>query len=275
MRCHTGNDYSEHNSYIEGGVVIVMGGSMADIAAQRKEAFHVWDRNFFLIILAIIWFGIFAGFVPDVLSHLAGGHVAYAAVVHVHAAFYVGWLVLLTAQMSLIRSHRVDIHRRLGLLALLMIPAMVVLGPWTGLIMGRREFGTPDGDPQLLSVVFLDALNFGVIATSGLLMRGHALVHRRLMLLATVFISGAGFARWLGASVTNVMGPGMVSFYILSYLPIAILAGMLVIYDLRTRGRVHPVVAAAILFGVTNNWIASVAYELPAWKSIATRLLGH
>jgi len=35
------------------------------------------------------------------------------------------------------------------------------------------------------------------------------------------------------------------------------------------------VVAAAILFGVTNNWIASVAHELPAWKSIATRLLGH
>jgi hypothetical protein len=50
---------------------------------------------------------------------------------------------------------------------------------------------------------------------------------------------------------------------------------MLVIYDLRTRGRVHPAVAAAILFGVTNNWIASVAYELPAWKSIAARLLGH
>jgi hypothetical protein len=260
---------------MEGGVVIIMGGSMADIAAQRKAAFHVWDRNFFLIILAIIWFGIFAGFVPDVLSHLAGGHVAYAAIVNVHAAFYVGWLVLLTAQMSLIRSHRVDIHRRLGLLAVLMIPAMVVLGPWTGLVMGRREFGTPDGDPQLLSVVFLDALNFGVIATSGLLMHGHALVHRRLMLLATVFISGAGFARWLGAAVTNVMGPGIVSFYIFSYLPIAILAGMLVIYDLRTRGRVHPAVAAAILFGVTNNWIASVAHELPAWKSIAARLLGH
>jgi hypothetical protein len=67
----------------------------------------------------------------------------------------------------------------------------------------------------------------------------------------------------------------MASFYILSYLPIAILAGMLVIYDLRTRRRVHPVVAAAILFGVTNNWTASVAYELPVWKSIATRLLGH
>jgi hypothetical protein len=248
---------------------------MASITAGRNASFHVWDRNFFLIILAVIWFGILAGFVPDVLYHLAGGHVAYAAVVHVHAAFYLGWLVLLTTQISLIRSRRVDIHRRLGLLGVFMIPAMVVLGPWTGLVMGRREFGTPDGDPELLSTIFLDALNFAVIATGGMLMRGNALVHRRLILLATLFISGAGFARWLGGPVSKLMGAGAFPYYVESYLPIGILASVLAIYDLRTRGWVHPLVAGAILFGLTNNWIASVVHELPGWKPIAAHLLGH
>lgn len=83
---------------------------MTSIALARRAQFHVFDRTFFLIILAIIWFGILAGFVPDLLSHLFSGHVPFAAIVHVHARFYIGWLVLLTGQMSLIRSGRLLGH---------------------------------------------------------------------------------------------------------------------------------------------------------------------
>jgi uncharacterized membrane protein YhaH (DUF805 family) len=90
---------------------------------------HAWDRNFFLIILVVIWSGIVAGFVPDMLTHMAGGHVKSAKIVHVHAAFYVGWLLLLTAQMSLVRARRVDVHRRLGLLSVIMVPAMTLKTP--------------------------------------------------------------------------------------------------------------------------------------------------
>lgn len=248
---------------------------MAGIAAGRMAPIHPGDRNFFLIILAVIWAGILAGFVPDLLAHLAGGHVAYAAIVHVHAIVYVGWLVLLTTQMSLIRSRRVTLHRRLGLLAVVMIPAMAVLGPWTGLVMGRREFGTPDGDPLLLSVIFVDALNFLVIATCGLLMRGDAVAHRRLMLLATFFISDAGFGRWLGSPVAKLMGPGEISFFAQTYLTTLILVGAMALYDLRTRGRLHPAVMAAMVFGLADDWIACVVHELPAWKAITAHLLGH
>lgn len=248
---------------------------MTSISAGRMAPFHEWDRNLFLIILAVIWFGILAGFIPDVLAHMAGGHVPFAPIVHVHAAFYLGWLVLLTAQMSLVRSRRVGLHRRLGLLAVVMIPAMAILGPWTGIVMGRREFGTPDGDPQLLSVIFLDALNFTVIASSGLILRADAVAHRRLMMLATIFITGAGFGRWLGAPVAKLMGGGPVAFYLENYAAVLILVVGMVLYDLRTRGRLHPLVAAAMAFGLTDNWLACFLHELPAWKAISDHLLGH
>jgi hypothetical protein len=248
---------------------------MMSISAVRMAPFHEWDRNLFLIILAVIWFGILAGFIPDVLAHMAGGHVPFAPIVHVHAAFYLGWLVLLTAQMSLVRSRRVGLHRRLGLLAVVMIPAMAILGPWTGIVMGRREFGTPDGDPQLLSVIFLDALNFTVIASSGLILRADAVAHRRLMMLATIFITGAGFGRWLGAPVAKLMGGGPVAFYLENYSAVLILVVGMVLYDLRTRGRLHPLVAAAMAFGLTDNWLACFLHELPAWKAISDHLLGH
>ena len=54
---------------------------MMSISAVRMAPFHEWDRNLFLIILAVIWFGILAGFVPDVMAHMAGGHVPFAPIV--------------------------------------------------------------------------------------------------------------------------------------------------------------------------------------------------
>ena len=248
---------------------------MTSIPAGRLTPLHAWDRNFFLMLLVVIWSGIAAGFVPDILAHEAGGHVAFAPIVHVHALFYVGWLVLLTTQMALIRTRHADIHRRLGLIALAMIPAMAVLGPATALVMGRREFGTPDGDPLLLSVIFLDALNFAVIASMGLWMRRDAFAHRRLMILATVFVSDAGFGRWLGPPIAKLTGTGAVSFFLQNYIMTLILVSAMALYDLRTRARLHPVVAVAMAFGLADAWIACVIHEMPAWKPITAHLLGH
>jgi hypothetical protein len=39
-------------------------GRAAGIAAERKTAFHVWERRLFLILLAMIWIDILAGLVP-------------------------------------------------------------------------------------------------------------------------------------------------------------------------------------------------------------------
>jgi hypothetical protein len=69
----------------------------------------------FLIYLGLIWFVILLGFVPDMIQHSQGHETPYPLVVHFHAVVFVGWLLLLTAQILLIRIKRQDIHRKLGI----------------------------------------------------------------------------------------------------------------------------------------------------------------
>ena len=237
------------------------------------------DRNFFLLILAAIWGGIIAGFIPDSLDHFTGQHVAYAWIVHVHALSYVAWLALLTTQMSLIRSGRADLHKRLGVLGVVMIPWMAVVGPWAFLVMGNREFGTPDGDAAFLILPVLSVVSFAIIASTGPALRGDAAVHKRLMLIGTIVLSDAGFARWigpwLGPFMGKMFGRGFLSFYVPHFIGASLLMGAILVYDLATRRRVQPVVLSAVALAVGFHVLTTVIYALPAWTPIATHILGH
>ena len=212
------------------------------------------DRNFFLLILAAIWGGVFAGFIPDSLDHFTGKHVTYAWIVHVHAISYVGWLALLTTQISLIRSGNVALHKRLGLLGVVMIPWMAIVGPWAFLVMGNLEFGTPDGDAPFLILPVLSVVSFAIIAFTGLALRGNAAVHKRLMLIGTIVLSDAGFARWigpwLGPFMGKMFGQGFLSFYVPHFIGASLLMAAILIYDLITRRRLQPVVLSAVALAV-------------------------
>ena len=98
---------------------------------------------------------------------------------------------------------------------------------------------------------------------------------RQLRLLATIFISDAGFARWLAGPITKVTGKGVLPFFVQNYFAEVILVGALIAFDLITRRKLHPAVAAAIVFGFANEVVASIVYNLPAWTPIATRIIGR
>jgi uncharacterized membrane protein YozB (DUF420 family) len=247
---------------------------MTSIAMGRMAPFHASDRNFFLLILAIIWAVLIAGFVPDVIGRYTGKHVPYAIVVHVHAVAYVGWMALLTTQMSLIRARRVELHKRLGMIAVGLIPTMFVLGIWAAVVMDHRELNTPDGDDgRFLIVQLIDALNFAVIASAGMLLRRDLVAHKRLMLLATVVISHAGSGRWLGPALQKLVGTSDIGVFISTYFGDVALVAALLIHDLATRKRLHPAVATAAAFGLFMEALAAFLYNLPAWKPIALWLI--
>jgi uncharacterized protein DUF429 len=75
---------------------------------------HPWDRYAFPGFVTIIWFVILMGFVPDVIHKFRKQGFNYPLAVHIHAAVYVSWLVLLTVQTVLIGRGRVALHKRLG-----------------------------------------------------------------------------------------------------------------------------------------------------------------
>ena len=59
------------------------------------------DRNFFLIYVVMIWFGILMGFAPKIIRRVQQHATPYPLMVHFHAVAFVGWLVLLTTQVPL------------------------------------------------------------------------------------------------------------------------------------------------------------------------------
>jgi hypothetical protein len=79
-----------------------------------------------------IWLAIVLGFAIDIVWRARTGALNFPLIVHLHAIAYTGWLVLLAVQVCLVRTGRVAVHQRLGLVAaLVLLPAMLVLGPAT------------------------------------------------------------------------------------------------------------------------------------------------
>jgi hypothetical protein len=241
----------------------------------RFQNNYKWDRNFFLLYVVMIWIGICIGFGREIVRHVQQHLPAYPLIVHFHAAAFVGWLVLLTTQVLLIRAHKVRIHRKLGLAAVILAALMIALGPATAVIVDGLHVGQPGSDPAFLSVQLSDILAFAGLVTAAVVFRNHPAAHKRLMLLATLYISDAGFARWLAGDIAAWLGEGFWATAAALYLPNDTLIVGLGVYDLITRRRFHPAYLAGVAWVLANQLTAVSLYFNPSWKPVALRLIGH
>jgi uncharacterized membrane protein YozB (DUF420 family) len=147
---------------------------------------HPWDRYAFPGFVALIWFVILMGFVPDVIHKFRKQGFDYPLAVHVHAAVYVSWLVFLTVQTVLIGRGRAALHRRLGIIGAALAVLVVLMGLVATYVVENRMLGTPRADPAFISTLIVDVLNFATLAAAALILRSNAAAHKRLMLLATM-----------------------------------------------------------------------------------------
>lgn len=233
------------------------------------------DRNFFLVYVLLIWLGIGVGFGRDIVRHFQALLPPYPLIVHFHAAAFVGWLLLLTVQILLIRALKLQTHRQLGVFGAVLALAMVLLGPATAVIVDGLKFGQPGSNPAFLSVQFTDILAFAGLVTAAIVLRKHAAAHKRLILLATLYISDAGWSRWLGSSIVAIFGTGYCSTLARLYLSSDLLVVGLGVYDYVTRRRLHPAYVGGVVWTVANQLTAVALLSSPAWGSIALHLIGH
>jgi FtsH-binding integral membrane protein len=236
---------------------------------------HPWDRNFFLGLVALIWLGILMGFVPEIVQHAGGREPPYPLAVHLHAAAFMGWLALLTAQVLLVRTRRLALHRKLGLAMVVLGAAMLVLGPAAAWVVQRRDFGQPHSDPGFLSVQLISIVVFATVGGAGVLLRKSSSAHKRLMLIATLVIADAGFARWLGGPIAAALGHGPWPRYLGLSGATALLIVGIGVYDLVARRRLLPAYAAGAAWALAGQALASYLLFVPAWKVFATHLIGH
>lgn len=251
----------------------------AAIAPKRPVPFAPWhkrDHDFFLIWLVLIWIGIAMGFGSDFLHHLQSHERPYPLIVHFHAAVFLSFLVLLTAQILLVRRGRTDLHRKLGIAGVVLAAVMLVLGPATAIAVQRVDFGTPLSDPPFMAIQFGGILVFAILVAAAFVQRKNAPAHKRLMLLAVLAIADAGFARWLGGDIRAMLGNGFWPFFAQLYLGSDILILGMGAYDLATRGRLHPAyVLGTALIVFAYQLPADILYHSAAWKALTVAILGH
>ncbi len=248
-------------------------------ATASKPVFaasHRWDRNFFLIWIGLVWLGILVGFGSDILGHIKSHAAPYPLIVHIHALAFVGWLVLFTVQIWLIRSRKHEVHRNLGIGLICLAGVMIVLGPATAWIVERQDFTKPGGgDASFLAVQFTDILAFGSLVVAGFLLRGTSSAHKRLMLLATLYISDAGFARFLAGPLAHLLGMSFPATLVELYgAPDLLILGVGA-YDLITRKRLHPAYIAGVAWIFAVQLLAVYLLLSPAWKTVAAHLIGY
>jgi hypothetical protein len=161
-----------------------------------------------------------------------------SALLIVHGIIGTAWIALFLVQTVLVASHRIQLHKRLGIVGGLVAIALVIVGMMTAVDALRRDVGPFGIDPRtwFLSVPLAGTLLFGALVGVALARRRSPETHRRLMLLATITLLNPALGRLVG----SYLGVGLSGFLLLIFLLTDFFVIFAVLYDLRTRGRVHP-----------------------------------
>ncbi|WP_332854548.1 hypothetical protein [Duganella sp. S19_KUP01_CR8] len=249
---------------------------------SRREfaSTHPSDGALFLAYIALIWIGMVLGFGGEIARHVKNNEPPYPVILHVHSAVFVTWLIAFTAQILLIRTGKPASHRRLGIAMTFGVGVLAIVGPWTAYAVQNLNFGTSRSDPAFFSVQLGDVIGFVGLSIAAIILRKQAAAHKRLMLLAILQLSTAGFSRWLGNSIGSAYpfgywGQSFWATFLILHLTNDMLALGIGVYDLRTRGRLHPAYVAGLAWGFGWQVLHVSLYLTPAWLPVAKWLLGR
>jgi hypothetical protein len=236
---------------------------------------HQGDRAFFAAFVAVCWIGVIFGFFPASSARLMG-RADYVAplILHIHAALFVGWLVLLTVQVLLIRSRRPALHMRLGLVGLALVPLMAITGVAAELYSQRfyLQRDTEGLDFFILPLFYIAA--FTAFALAALLYaRRDSATHKRLVLLATTVIVGAAYARWWGVGLTGLVGDGYGGMLVNTFTGTNLIMVAAVAYDIVTRGRPHRAYVIGVPLLLAGQLACSWIYHAPWWPPLARGII--
>lgn len=214
------------------------------------------EARFFFTMACVMAATIVAGF----SFNIAMGRSSFSApwLVHFHAWVMMGFVALYLAQNFLVLSDNVALHRRLGWLSAIWIPAILVMG----VVITRYSMQTTGGPPffdqnQFLFSNPLQLFGFAALATWAVAIRKNTGWHRRLMFCAFAGLTGPGVGRLLP-------NPFLIPYawYASAILPVVLFVAIGMLADKRRYGAVHPAWLCGIAVVVGLQVVADlVAYS--------------
>jgi uncharacterized membrane protein YozB (DUF420 family) len=223
------------------------------------------DRLFFTGMALASALTLFLGFLPSYF-HRSAELPSLTLLYQLHGAFFTAWVALLVAQTALVAGHRTDIHRTLGVAGVVLAAVVFVIGMAVSVETLRRNGGPPGGDPRkFFAIPVGDIIVFGTLVSAAVVQRRHSEAHKRLMLLATISLLTAAVGRFL-RQVGMGGAPNL-------FFGTDVFVLVLVLYDLASRGRVHPATlwGGAMVVGF-KPLLYYVLSGTPAWLAFADAL---
>jgi hypothetical protein len=189
--------------------------------------------------------------------------------VHVHAAVFTAWILLLIVQTSLVSAGRVDLHRRLGIFGAALAGAMVVLAVLVATEALARGFKPPGSrlDPQsFYSIPIFSTAVFCVLIVWALRARVDGPAHKRLILIATISLMGPAVNRWsfLPTASRGLLTSLIVDCFIL----------LMASFDLWSGRRIHPATVKGGLFMIVAHQLMFPIGMTPVWHRLASFAAG-
>jgi len=241
---------------------------MATLTAVRiNRHFYTW----FAVCAFLI---VFAGFAHSYYLRFAFETKGLPLLLHLHGFLFTAWFVLFFVQVRLVARHRVDLHRRLGVVGAFLAPLC------TGVAMGvtfhaarRSMLAHPTSLTHLqgraFTMDFGTSLMFLLLVAIALYLRRRPEIHKRVMVLAccSILLPAIGRIPFLLGNVFETVGFwGLVA--ITEVPPLAC-----ILYDTIKHRRLHPAfgwggavlllsLPAFMLVGASDPWLKFLSWLL-------------
>lgn len=169
------------------------------IAMNVEQSNRNKSHRLFFIFSIVAPVVVFAGFARTFFLRFLFAPRALPLYLYVHGLLFTSWFILFFTQVRLIAAHRVDLHRRLGVLTAVVAGLAVPVALGVALNAGKRVYRLHEKpfllEARPLALDFGACLAFTVFVATGLFLRRRADSHKRLMLLASCSILLPAFGR--------------------------------------------------------------------------------
>lgn len=235
-------------------------------------------RRFYVIMAGVFMLIAFGGFFPTYWHKLATGTFGGAPVLHIHGAFFFTWTLFFFMQTSLVALGRTPDHRAWGMAGIALATGMAftgVLGT-INLMQVAAGIGMLDEGRRFAIVPLVSLAFFVVFFAVAIVKVKEPEVHKRLMFIAMIPLMQAAVGRIFRTlfAPPGTVGPAPVFVTVPPGLVVDLLIVAAMVYDWRTRGRVHPVYLVCGPLLLANQILAVPLSATSAWMAIATWVHG-
>lgn len=254
-------------------------------ASTADDAIDRWIYVFMAVFFIAITL---TGFIPDSLVKLAaveaGQRPPFPLVLHTHSVLMGAFLLLLLAQTILAATGRLQYHQKLGMAAVVLVPAIVIAGfmlvptmyqqIWQGMQAAPAEAQAGmQGFLRFFDNIMLLQIRVGVVFTVSILIalkmrKTNPGIHKRMMFLGIAPALAAAFDRIMWLPHTLPESPLSPDLYVL------FAVAPMFAWDLVRTRSVHKAYWIWLGLMVPSSILIHILWDTEWWHGVAPRLVG-